>query len=557
MSRPSLAPPPITALPVRAAPSRPLQAGWLFALALYFTLTLWQLGLPGLHYDEAREAGQNAMELLTGAPVMAYRGVTFDLFGVQLPLMVQEYIGALNVYLALPLLWLTGIGVPNLRVVGLLSGAATLIVLERAVTLWVAPPSVAGRAEVRLPLSGAGVAAMLLLASAPAFVFWSRQGIFVTNLMQPFVLLMVWQGLRWARTGKPAALRWTAAAAGFALYAKLLAIWVVLPFALGLGVWLLRTRRVRVTPGLAVQVSGLFLLPLLPLIYFNVQTGGTLLGLGQRLSAGYYGVNNADLWGNLGVRLPQLRSILAGDFLWYLGGLASNPVAPWLAGAALLLGLAANRQRVLPPLLLLAGAVALSLVTVSDFFITHYSLLLPLLIGLTAISGAEVAGRWLHTPRVTLGGMGAALALWVALNGAATVQYHRLLAESGGLADHSDASYTLAAWLWGNGHGAPIALDWGMDANVRFLSRGAVTPIEIFGYADPAAPDAGFGARVASYMGREDAVFLLRAPGNEVFAGRRAVFEAEAARQGATPALVESFAQRDGTPLFEVWRPAR
>ncbi|HMN28898.1 MAG TPA: hypothetical protein PKE45_12175, partial [Caldilineaceae bacterium] len=62
------------------------------------------------------------MELLTtsqgGSPqVSAFRNVTLDLFGWPLPLMVQDYIGALNVYLALPFLALTGIGVPNLRIV--------------------------------------------------------------------------------------------------------------------------------------------------------------------------------------------------------------------------------------------------------------------------------------------------------------------------------------------------------------------------------------------------------------------------------------------------------
>ncbi|MCB0091090.1 MAG: hypothetical protein KDE54_24525, partial [Caldilineaceae bacterium] len=82
---------------------------------LFLFLASYNLGLPGLHYDEAKEAGLNAMELLTGAPVTVFRRASVSLSGVQLPLMVQDYIGALNVYLALPLLWLTGIGVPNLR----------------------------------------------------------------------------------------------------------------------------------------------------------------------------------------------------------------------------------------------------------------------------------------------------------------------------------------------------------------------------------------------------------------------------------------------------------
>jgi hypothetical protein len=40
-----------------------------------------------------------------------------------------------------------------------------------------------------------------------------------------------------------------------------------------------------------------------------------------------------------------------------------------------------------------------------------------------------------------------------------------------------------------------------MDATVRFLSRGTVTPIEIFGYASPAAPDADFAVTPGAVFG--------------------------------------------------------
>jgi hypothetical protein len=540
-----------------------LQAGWLFALLLYLLLALWQLGLPGLHYDEAREAGQNAMELLTHAPVAAYRDAALEIGGIRLPLMVQEYIGALNVYLALPFLGISGIGVPNLRLVGVLAGLAALLLLERAVTTWMAgrPQVEATGDRARLPLSAAGVAAMLLLAASPSFIFWSRQGVFVTNLTQPLVLWMIWQALRWRQTGTAGALRWAALAGGLALYAKLLAIWVVLPFAVALAVEWLATRRKpgrpQITVALALQTAGLFLLPLLPLLLFNLQTGGSLMGLGAQMGTSYYGVDNTDWLGNLGIRLPQVVSTLRGDHLWYLGTVAANNAAPWLAAAALVAGLAIDWRRALPPLLLVLAAMLLSLVTPSALWITHYALLLPLLVGAVAESGALAAGwgwaqggwqRWAAGIAVAAG-----LATWVVAGVLASGTYHSALARSGGLADHSDATYTLAAYLRGNGYGAPIALDWGLDAGVRFLSEGAVTPIEIFGYDSPAAPDVAFGARVASFMARDDAVFLLRAPGQEVFAGRRAIFEQEAAALGKEPVLLQVFSQRDGTPLFELW----
>jgi len=183
-----------------------LRALWIGGVLLFYLVaSAWQLGLPGLHYDEAREAGQNAMELLTGAPVTAFRDATVSLFGVQLPLMVQDYIGALNVYLALPLLALSGIGVPNLRVLGILTGLATLLLLERTVSTW-GETHTGQRRRRHVPLSAGGLIAVTLAATSPSFVFWSRQGIFVTNLAQPFVLLCIWQGLRWLWWGERRAL---------------------------------------------------------------------------------------------------------------------------------------------------------------------------------------------------------------------------------------------------------------------------------------------------------------------------------------------------------------
>ena len=36
---------------------------------------------------------------------------------------------------------------------------------------------------------------------------------------------------------------------------------------------------------------------------------------------------------------------------------------------------------------------------------------------------------------------------------------------------------------------APVALDWGLDAPIRFLTAGRVQPIEVFGYDSLGTPD--------------------------------------------------------------------
>jgi hypothetical protein len=546
------------------------------AVLLYLALTTYQLGLPGLHYDEAREAGVNAMEILTGAPVQAFRGAGVELGGRTWPLMVQDYIGALNVYLALPFLAATGIGVPNLRLLAVLTGLAALLLLERTLAEWVAwraeDGATAGdfspRRRFSTPVSISGLLAVTLLAVSPSFIFWSRQGIFVTNLTQPFVLLCLWQGVRWLRSGRGGSLVLAAFAGGLALYAKLLAVWVVGPFALlAAGWWLwVRTRRPRLAPPLdwrwvfAAVVA--FLAPLAPLLLFNLRTGGTLASVTGNLGRSYYGVDNANLAGNLPVRWGQLIQVLRGDQFWYLGGVFANPVLPWLAAAAILVGFVRNWRVMLAPLLLVAAAFCCSLVTISDLFVTHFALLQPLIVGVAALG----LGAWVEERRAahfradgarSAFGLGAAAMVLVfstGLDTQSTLRYHQALAATGGLADHSDASYHLAYHLQYNGLGAPIALDWGMDAPVRYLTRGAVTPIEVFGYASPAVVDPGFAERLGPFLANPDNVYLLHAPGYEVFHGRRATFLAEAAARGLAPLRTATFSQLDGTPLYEIWR---
>ena len=558
---------------------------WLaVALLCYLGLATYQLELPGLHYDEAREAGLNAMEIVTGAPITAFRGAGIPIGGRTYPVMVQDYIGALNVYLALPFLALTGVGVPNLRILPVLSGLLVLVLVERTVSEWVAwlwarqrPRSRADDAQppAGTPIAIAGLLAVSLLAVSPGFVFWSRQGIFVTNLTQVFVFLCLWQGVRWLRTGAPATLIVAALAAGLALYAKLLAIWIVGPFAmLAAGWWIVQRVRGNAAAPLTVRTFLLallaFLLPLLPLIWFNVQTGGTFASIGGNLGESYYGVRNSNIAANLAVRVGQVQTLLKGDQFWYLGAVYANRLAPWLAVVVLILGLLRNWRLLAMPLALLALAVGASIFTVSDLFITHYALVQPLLLAVAglamaaALGGPPDAERYAGEHASNAGTrsslaisqllIGAIFVAWLAADLANTWFYHRALTQSGGLADHSDATYHLAYDLRYNGMGAPLALDWGIDAPVRYLSQGTVTPIEIFGYASPTMPDDAFEARLAPFLENTDNVYLLHSEGATVFAGRRQRFLAAAARARLKPVLERTFAQRDGAPLYELWK---
>jgi hypothetical protein len=346
-----------------------------------------------------------------------------------------------------------------------------------------------------------------------------------------------------------------------------LAIWVIGPFVLLAGGWWCwhQIRGDRCMPRLSfwmgIPTIALFLSPLTPLLLFNLKTGGTFQTIFGNASESYYGVDNRQILDNLPIRLGQLVETLRGDHFWYLGGLHANLLAPWLAAGTLFLGLMRRWQALLGPLLLVAMAVLMSLFTVSDLFLTHYALLQPYVVGVVGIALGAVCGyrgparrHSLGSARQSYAGATIVLTLWLLLDLTATLQTHQSLQRSGGLAGHSDAAYHLAYYLRYNGLGAPIALDWGFDATVRYLTENTVTPIEIFGYASPAEPDPDFGSRLDLFIHNPDNVYLLHASDQTAFAGRRDIFFQVAENNSLTPVLEATFSERDGTELVELWR---
>jgi hypothetical protein len=323
------------------------------------------------------------------------------------------------------------------------------------------------------------------------------------------------------------------------------------------------------------------LLGLLPLLAYNLQTGGTLLSVGANLTTSYYGVNNLNVAENLRGRLDQFQAVIAGrDHLWYLGGSFGNP--GWetaLRIAALAIGLRALsfRQRSGLPmtlLLLLAFGVFQTSFTVSGLFPTHFAVfapLWPILVALaceivfdpfyeplmihlngpplSTLTGGLVSG-WLGFVNVGMLILAVALgALW-ARDVAVTVAYHRALNASGGLGPHSDAIYRMAHYLESNREDSVAAMDWGIAPQVKMLTGGRVAPQEIFGYTWE--PDEGFVERLGE-AADPGALFVFHFPQETIFP-RREAFDQFAAAKGWETEQVAVISRRDGAPVFEVVR---
>ena len=572
------------------------------AIGVFLGLGAYQLHLPGLHYDEAKEAGLNAMELVTGQSVTAFRDATIMIGPWRLPLMVQDYIGALNVILALPFLTIGGVNVVALRWLPLLIGALTLLVTWRIA--W------------RLGGAVAASATVCLLAVNPAFIFWSRQGIFVTNLITLIFMASLLTGLRWWQMRRPRDLWLTAFLWGLGIYAKLLFVWAIgALLIIALAAWLLKARsskleagdrklgvsRSQAEPPGGTQQSGAslrhgssgfksgvltwafaafcFVLPLVPLIIFNLRTGGTLKSVFGNLDQSYYGVDNSAYLPNLATRLGQLVTLLRGDHLGYLGGPFANTWAPWILGLILLsglaLGLSAYRQgsrregqredRAAPLLglvilcLILLLIVAQSAFTVSDLFITHYALLLPLLplIGGLAFGVIWTWGEGEHARqggKIVRGLALIALVAWIGSDLVTDIRYHRALTATGGHGSHSDAIHALAKRLDSLGWDAPVALDWGLAAQIRYLTAGRVQPIEVFGYESLDGPDPGYAERMNKLLDDPDNFYLAHPPERTNFRERVNALADLAWNRGLTLREQGRFNEQDGTPLIILYR---
>lgn len=521
---------------------------WLIPLlALFLVASLYQITLPGLHYDEAFEAVP-AVQLLNQQPVQAFRNSTLTLLGTQFPLTTQDYIGALNTYGALPFLWLGGINVASLRIYAIIIGLVTLFLVY-------------GFTADLTRNHGAGVAAVSLLVLNPTFVFWTRQGIFVTAITATIGVAAAWAWLRWHRNGQ---YRWALAGAflfGLGIYAKLLFLWLI---AACFGAYLLtlllsrklpdhfqtlRQTRNSLSQGVGLFFAGAF--GAFPLIIYNFQTGGTFRNIGQNASTSYYGVDNTAVLSNLGTRFGELFTLLDGGHFWYLGGTHHNFIAPIIFGLAFLsaiwLAWRHRRPTALALFTLIGLVVIESIVTVSALWITHFALIMVFPAIAIAVTAAElVRARPTSTRLKPI--LALLLVLFVLGDSLTTWQYHQDLSVSGGLSDHSDAIYDMADWLNSHAEARPVvAMDWGLAASITFLTAGNVTPIEVFGY--DFGDTSRFEAIIKPQLSAQHAIFLWRSP-DEVIFDRSADFQQMYRPLNLEEDILEAFYERNGRPIY-------
>ena len=568
-------------------------------LSIFMLLSIYQIELPGLHYDEAFEAVP-AMQLWLGQPITAFRDSVLSFGAYKLPLMTQDYIGAINVYAALPFIAGYGPTPEALRMMSIIIGAFTIIVT----------------AQLGWRLSGqewVGIIAALILVVEPTFIFWNRQGVFVTAVT---ALLGVAATYSWVNRVQGGPKYWSLTATflwGVGLYAKFLFIWLIVAsigaiILLNLG-WLKKHRHdlvkrlKKISPFEVMAAILTFLLGCWPLIVYNLQTGGTFLNIGQNASTSYYGVDNLAFSQNLAERLQQFGTLMKGSHFWYLGGVFSNywPLLFFVIILLLISILAIRKHQIrtfhqnhsqsknkLPPPLFSTTKVALfpfiliglvilaSIGTVSALWITHFAILMPwpalaIACGIWFIrqqccqqslilaEGSETKILQISSSSpYTLNSvysqlykflLATGLGLLLITNLTQTLHYHRVLKLSGGLSSHSDAVYDLTGWLDEYAQGQVVAMDWGLAAPLIYLSKGRIQVTEVFGYAWQA--DIQLTKRLHQPLSQPDTLYLWRSPAEVIF-DRSAEFKNLYHTLNLEENIEEAFYEKSGRPILGV-----
>lgn len=545
----------------------------LAALGLFLSIALRQLDLPGFYYDEGFDLTP-MLALMRGEQPELLRGIGLGVGGMTLPLMRMDYLGSITGYLTLPFMAVFGPGVAAARLQPIFFSCVTLVLAF-----------VAGRRWFGDRVAALGV---LLLAANPSFIWFSRQGITVTSTMTVFSLASL-IALDAARlrlgAGRSARIALLAAGvfAGFGLWAKFVFLWWLALLAVMAAVWLLASRqgalRVRLSTGLRALpwLAAGFAVGNAPMLLFNLLglAGGagapTLnLLLGSLAAPTQYGVVNADFLGNLSKRLADFEVFLNGSYFWYNGAPFGNTLAmPWFLGSVLVGSALAIRRpewrKWLAVLACIAVYLPISSFTVSGLWATHIFILLPLpqwVMAGAAVWAAEAVlalplfSRWRGFGRsslVTFGLAAICIALPFSRDLWVSAQQHATLARTGGSGRFSDAVYAMSTWLDGQRIGEPIALDWGIKANIEVVTAGRVRPLEIHYFTGDAVEP--FKLQARALLADPARVYIVlwsgdkTAPGFAVF-DHRAQFEQLAREQGKQVREVFVASERSGLPVY-------
>ena len=326
------------------------------AIAAFFYLSATHINLPGLYYDEAMDVVPT-MQIVLGQAVEVWTGAGIHIGETTFPVMIMNYLGTVCTYLMLPFFYFLGVNVFSLRLMTICFGCLTIVLY------YLFARDLLNRRVAAITI--------LLLAVHPSFIFWSRQGIYVTSVMTFMAAGSLFCLLRWHRQRTDRHLRsprvsdrgdkgsvrrpspiigtdWYLYAGAFllgvGLSAKFLFIWFIVALAVNYYVFTFNSLPSRssltdrqtmwriLTFGAKARQLGLGLLSFCAgaggLLWYNLKTWGTIKILARNLLTTDRGVNNLDVFSNLLTEIRAFLVLIKGNWFGFYGGSFSNSLYP-------------------------------------------------------------------------------------------------------------------------------------------------------------------------------------------------------------------------------------
>lgn len=517
--------------------------------ALFFLSGLMFLPQAGIHFDASYELASS------------YRCCTpafrLTLFSYAVPVMILPYLGAFKTWLYYPLLQSLDLTPVVLRLPVLLVGTLSVwlffVVLDRSV----------GR---RVAIGGA-----LLLATDATFVIATAYDFGPIAFLHCFLLAGVLLLLKFERSGASKYLVLAFFVFGLALWHKALFIWMLNGLAAA-ALCVFPRRVVALLTPRRVAVAAMSLCAgALPLIYFNVVSGGATLRTGevmsgkapisQKLLVLKATMSGTVLFGWLteeaqpGTEAPprKIREIASVKVSRLVGGVRSNWIFYAFVGSCCLvpwLWFTKSRRAALFALIYLVVTWAQMLILPNTGGGMQHALLLwPFPHFLIAITGAQLG--------VSLGRYGARaaasmLVVVVATNVFLINQYYCDLVINGTTAIWTDAVYPLFNYLDSARASRIVTTDWGYATTLCLLSDGDL-PLDDISYK-LLGPSAAEAARIRTLVENPKNVFVDHMAPDDQFPTARERLASIAAQAGRTRDVIAVIRDRNQRPRFEIVR---
>ncbi len=551
----------------------------------YLLIACWSLGRPGLEYDEVLFANgalghldSTFSEYSWGAP------------GIDIPLMLTPYIGAVKAWMYKPIFKLLPTTAITVRLPVVLLGMATLI----ATYLFV----------LRLLGKTVALVAVAVLATDPSYIFHIRLDWGPVAIMMFTKLASLYLFLLFARNRRVIFLASAAFLLGLGMYDKANFIWFMaaLPVAAA-ATWPAALMDSCTTRNMKI-VFAAFMMGSWPLWIYNiVRARATFQG---RLS--------------LAQNLPELLRGRADTFMSTINGSAAfefvargtwfrkpDPyhrllsfgtlllwIAPIVLIIALIIALVDARHNRAVRFLLVLSTLILAQTCLpyrQDVGSHHILMLYPFHLIIIAYSFTPFSRNALRgwgaaggvgspiTNRFSSQGNGiskaqsgsnannaelrelrsaclrsfvaaALLALLIASNVAIDMQYLRLFSHVGGRGIWSDAVFDLAKYAQDNDGITYVLMDWGFSPQLLVLSRGKINKREVFWELLDPSRESELTTYVYTQTMNPHNIFVFHTPSYTLFPQPRRVFERMLEEHGLREEVVKVFRQGDGNPVY-------